>query len=92
MVIGWMNLVAGMLRGGYGKLSIGAVELLMVLEMMVLALCLWRKWTRMRKTTGEGNRGASQIVMRGDNGEECFALVGEGDEDGEDDEEKENKT
>ncbi|KAL9116984.1 MAG: hypothetical protein Q9187_006482 [Circinaria calcarea] len=91
VVIGWMNLVAGMLRGGYGKLGIGAVELLMVLEMIVLVLWLVRKWTRMRKTAGEGGKGAPQIVTRGEDGEEYFALVGEGDEDGEEDEGKVNR-
>lgn len=83
MVIGWMNLVAGILRGGYGKYSIGAVELLMVAEMMVLVLWVGRKWTRTRKQElGGGPRGAAQIAMKDEDGEEYFALVGEGEEDG----------
>ena len=81
-----------MWRGGYGKFSIGAVELLMVVEMMVLVLWVGRKGTRTRKHAGEGGRrGAAQIVMRDEDGEEFFALVGAGEEEGEEGSDEDGK-
>ncbi|KAK3680860.1 hypothetical protein B0T22DRAFT_474268 [Podospora appendiculata] len=75
LVFGWANVVTGMVLSGHGRLDLGVVGVVAVVEAVSVAGCVW--WVQRKRRAVEGGEGeveAHALMPRDEGGRDYFAL------------------